>query len=431
MTFEDFWKRFTELEAKHGLLELRIGGWQLYSLRRVKFFYAVAVALGIYSDPHPATASKPAKPEPIGLDFSNAPETPQLVIPFRRLVGGVDPYSQTIAEVLTASGNAPKVLEWDWISRVQHTARTEARAGVFGKVTRKLTRAGIEAKWAKVVALFEAEFGVKLDSLALPKALLLNLEADVAVFTDYFKRSKVQDLYLVDAYSNQWIVLAAHAARVKVHEIQHGFVNEFHPAYSYPLGSPKLDHTPDELLLWGEFWAESVSLPTGMTAKVSGASRAFNETRDALSKISRDPKQLMFTSQGAVSEELQKAAVAAALALPDFNVIYRLHPNEDLAAYPQTGVPKNFSYSHKTPVFLELLAQSTYLVGAFSTTLYEGMALGSKVLVLPLPGFENMKRAIESGDVTVISDLNRIGEFVRAAKVAANPDNYYAKENSL
>jgi hypothetical protein len=53
------------------------------------------------------------------------------------------------------------------------------------------------------------------------------------------------------------------------------------------------------------------------------------------------------------------------------------------------------------------------------------------VLVLPLPGYENMKRAIESGDVTVISDLNRIGEFVRAAKVAANPDNYYAKENSL
>ena len=431
MTFEEFWKRFTELEAKHGLLESRIGGWQLYALRRVKFFYAVAVALGIYSDPHPATAVKKAKPEPISLDFSNAPESAQLVIPFRRLVGGVDPYSQTIVEVLSSSGNAPKVLEWDWISRVQNSARTQARAGVFGKVARKLTRAGIEAKWAKVVALFEAEFQVELDSLDLPKALLLNLDADVAAFTDFFKRSRVQDVYLVDAYSNQWIVLAAHAAGVRVHEIQHGFVNEFHPAYSYPLGSPKLDHTPDELLLWGKFWTESVSLPTGMTAKVSGASRQFNETRDTLSKIVRDSKQLMFTSQGAVSEELQKAAVAAALALPDFNVIYRLHPNEDLAAYPQSDLPKNFSYSHKTPVFLELLAQSTYLIGAFSTTLYEGMALGSKVLVLPLPGFENMKRAIESGDVTVISDLNRIGEFVRAAKVAANPDNYYAKENSL
>ena len=232
MTFEEFWNRFTELEAKHGLLESRIGGWQLYALRRVKFFYAVAVALGIYSDPHPATAVTKAKPEPISLDFSNEPEATRLVIPFRRLVGGVDPYSQTIVDVLSVSGKAPKVLDWDWISRVQNTARAQARAGVFGKVTRKLTRAGIEAKWAKVVALFEAEFQVKLDSLALPKALLLNLEADVAVFTEFFKKSRVQDVYLVDAYSNQWIVLAAHAAGVKVHEIQHGFVNEFHPAYS-------------------------------------------------------------------------------------------------------------------------------------------------------------------------------------------------------
>ena len=427
MTFEEFWKRFTELEAKHDLLNHKIDGWNLYALRRVKFFYAVAVALGIYSDPHPASAAAGNKPQSISLDFSGINQTPSVVIPFRRLVGGVDPYSQTIAGML----ENPSVLEWDWISRVQNTARTNARNGLLGKVARKLTRSGIEAKWAKVVSLFEQEFSVKLDGLAIPKALLLNLEADVKVFTDYFKLAKVQDVYLVDAYSNQWVVLAAHAAGAKVHEIQHGFVNEFHPAYSYPLGSPKLSHTPDELLVWGKFWAESVALPSGMTAKVAGASNQFIEYQAKLAKLPRTSKQILFTSQGAVSVELQKAAVAAALALPDHQVIYRLHPNEDLASYPQTGLPKNFSYSHKTPVFLELVAQSEYLVGAFSTTLYEGLALGAKVLVLPLPGFENMNRAIAADDVTVITNLDDIGAFMRAAKVAANPDNYYAKENSL
>jgi len=168
-----------------------------------------------------------------------------------------------------------------------------------------------------------------------------------------------------------------------------------------------------------------------MVARVSGASKQFNDTRSQLAKKVRNEKQVLFTSQGAVSVELQKAAVAAALALPDFNVIYRLHPNEDLASYPTENLPKNFSYSHKTPVFLELLAESAYLVGAFSTTLYEGVALGAKVLVLPLPGFENMNRAIANGDVTVITDVERIGDFIRAAKPASNPDNYYAKENSL
>jgi hypothetical protein len=431
MTFEEFWKRFTELEAKHALLSSRIAGQQLYALRRVKFFYAVAVALGIYSDPHPGGSDPADKPKPISLDFAGVPETSVVVIPFRRLVGGVDPYSQTVADTLKNSAHTPAILEWDWISRVQQSARVEARNGLVGKVTRKLTRGGIDAKWDKVVSLFEKEFGVELSHLALPKALLLNLEADVRAFSDYFKRAKVQKLYLVDAYSNQWLVLAAHAAGVKVSEIQHGFVNEFHPAYSYPLGSPKLDHTPDELLVWGKFWADEVSLPTGMIAKVSGASKQFNETRAKLAKFRRDEQQVLFTSQGAVSVELQKAAVAAAKSLPDFKVVYRLHPNEDLASYPTENLPKNFSYSHKTPVFLELLAESAYLVGAFSTTLYEGMALGAKVLVLPLPGFENMNRAIANGDVTVITDIERIGESIRAAKPAANPDNYYAKENPL
>ena len=431
MNFEEFWKRFTELEAKHDLLSDKIAGQNLYALRRVKFFYSVAVALGIYSDPHPAGSKPSAKPKPVSLDFSTVSETPTVVIPFRRLVGGVDPYSQTISETLTHSGQTPKILEWDWISRVQHAARTKARNSVLGKVGRRVTRSGIETKWLKLVSLFETEFQVKLDSLSLPKALLLNLEADVAVFTEFFKRAKVKDLYLVDAYSNQWITVAAHAAGARVHEIQHGFVNEFHPAYSYPLGSPKLDHTPDELLVWGNFWAQGVSLPNGMNVRVSGASRQFNEARAQLAKLVRDEKQVLFTSQGAVSVELQKAAVTAAASLPDFKVVYRLHPNEDLASYPTENLPSNFSYSHQTPVFLELLAQSAYLVGAFSTTLYEGMALGAKVLVLPLPGFENMNRAIKQGDVTVITDIGRIGEFIRAAKAASNPDNYYAKENSL
>ena len=427
MTFEEFWNRFTRLEAEHGLLELQIGGKHLYALRRVKFFYGVAVALGIYSDPHPATAASSEKPKPVSLDFSKVEETPTVVVPFRRLVGGVDPYSQTIAGLL----ENPQVLEWDWIARVQQTARAAARSSLLGKVSRKLTRGTLEAKWAKVVSLFEREFGVNLSNLQLPKAFLMNLEADVKVFSDYFRQSKVRDLYLIDAYSNQWLVMAAHEAGVRVHEIQHGFVNEFHPAYSFPLGSPKFSHTPDELLVWGDFWTQGVTLPSGMLVRVSGASKLFNEYRTKLAKIKRNEKQVMFTSQGAVSAELQRAAVSAAKALPDFEIVYRLHPNEALESYPKTGLPKNFSYSHKSPVFLELLAESAYLVGAFSTTLYEGMALGSRVLVLPLPGFENMRRAIESGDVTVINDIERIGESIRAAKPAANPDNYYAKENSL
>ena len=428
MPFTEFWERFNALEKKHNLLEMEIGGLPIYALRRVKFFYAVAVALGIYSDPHPAAGSTKDEVQSVALDFSNVAKQPVMVVPFRRLVGGIDPYSQTLVELLERHGKNPKVLDWQWLVGLQRAARAKGRAGLLGKLSRKFSAGSTDAKWNQVVALFEQEFNVKLLGLALPQGFILNFKSDADAAADYFKAAGLAKLYLVDAYSNQWLVQAAHLAGAKVYEIQHGFVNEYHPAYSFPNGSPKLAHVPDELLVWGKFWGEGVKLPDGMTVEVSGASRQFNEYREKLSAIARNEKQIMFTSQGAVSEELQKAAVLAAKALPEFTVIYRLHPNEDLASYPSNGLPENFSYSHKNPIFLELLAQSAYLVGAFSTTLYEGLALGAKVLVLPLAGYENMNRAIASGDVTVISDLGRIGEFIRAAKPAANPDNYYAKE---
>lgn len=426
--FESFWEKFVTVEQKHGLLDTRIAGFQLYAMRRVKVFYALAVALGLYNDPHPGAGPKADKPKTISLNFADAPEQTVVVVPFRRLVGGVDPYSDSVIQRLQEAGGKPTVWEWEWMRRIQDTARNQNRSSLLGKLSRKLSGPANEAAWQKIVRILEKEFEVKLPDLSLPKSLVFNYQSDVDVFASYLKAAKTKELYLVDAYSNQWLVLAAKKAGVRVIEIQHGFVNEFHPAYSYPKGSPELEHAPNELLVWGKFWAEGVRFPKGMTASVSGPSRQFTRFRNSLASVQRKPKQILFTSQGAVSEALSQAAIACAKAMTEYQVIYRLHPNEDLSSYPQNNLPLNFSYSHKTPMFLELVAGSEYLVGAFSTTLYEGLALGARVLVLPLTGYENMNRAIASGDVTVIESIDAIREAVLRAKPAENADNYYAKE---
>jgi hypothetical protein len=70
-----------------------------------------------------------------------------------------------------------------------------------------------------------------------------------------------------------------------------------------------------------------------------------------------------------------------------------------------------------------------YLVGAFSTTLYEGLALGCSVLVLPLPGFEHVARAIELGDMTLVQDLDKLPQYLAQAKPAQDPSRYYKDSN--
>ncbi|MEO0024442.1 MAG: hypothetical protein RL196_883, partial [Actinomycetota bacterium] len=204
----------------------------------------------------------------------------------------------------------------------------------------------------------------------------------------------------------------------------------------------RLDAAPDELLTWGSFWGSTFSLARGTRTRVTGPTSPFKSYRDlALSENRVISKQVLFSSQGAIAAQLFKAAFATAQKLPDHQIIYRLHPNESLAEFEsqleqanrclrEAGIepPKNFRLSHRDPIFLDLVSQSEYLIGAFSTTLFEGLALGCKVLVLPIAGFENVQPAIDAGDITLITNLDDLPAALRSARKAENPEKYYARE---
>ena len=172
--------------------------------------------------------------------------------------------------------------------------------------------------------------------------------------------------------------------------------------------------------------------------KVTGPTRAFAEYRDAVLAGNRkaNPGQILFTSQGVIGAELFKAAFETAIMLPGNNVIFRLHPNESLDDYRALSAqlaaeggtaPANLEISHRDPIFLDLVSASEFLVGAFSTTLFEGLALGCKVIVLPLAGYENIRAAIDSGDITLVSNLKELPEALKKAKPATDKYRYYAK----
>ena len=82
---------------------------------------------------------------------------------------------------------------------------------------------------------------------------------------------------------------------------------------------------------------------------------------------------------------------------------------------------------HWSYCFPCLLAGAGIQVGAFSTTLFEGMALGTKTVVIEMPGSEYMRPAIERGDVLFVRDVEELIAKIDAAPLAADPDYYYAE----
>ncbi len=481
----EFWNRLVSLEVRTRAIERRFGTLQLYALQRTRIFYALANAVGLFDDPHPHFT----KPAPVEGELPRGwrklvPEAQDVIVPFRRRVAGAEPYSDSIVAKLLKESESIRVLDFNLPSEP-----SSASKGIIPELNLELLRrqfAVDEAKaverimrftsrrpqvhgWQKLISEFEAEFGVSLEKFKkYPQWFVRRTLAEQRGFEKLFRQMKTKSLYIVNAYSEPSIVLGARRAGVKVHEIQHGFISQLHPAYSFgPVTQseyiaeslahndaknkptrkkigPRLDASPDELLTWGTFWGSDVVLPRGTKLRVTGATLPFEIYRTlALSENRIINKQVLFSSQGAIANQLFKAAYETALKLPDYTIIYRLHPNESLADFETLlekqnrlteasggQPPKNLQLSHRHPIFLDLVSQSEYLIGAFSTTLYEGLALGCKVLVLPIAGVENVRPAIAAGDITLITSLDEISTALLSARKAVNPEKYYARDEN-
>ena len=462
MKFEEFWDAFVAVEAKSKASKARFSSVQLYPVLRTRIFYALAQELGLFDNPHP-NFSKPELPEglPALPNLETLAKVDAVVIPFRRRVAGGEPYSDAIIDHLRAQGKSYRVIDFDFSAeayaadpsvldlgrlREQFTERFTEQVNKNLRIT---SRENAENRWSALIAAFEARFSVSLEKFQkYPKYLVRRILIDQLGFGELFKNLGAKELYIVNAYSEPSLVLAAKRAGLETVEIQHGFISKFHPAYSYPAQGllrqrQDIDSVANRIATWGEYWgsqASGITLPKGTETVVTGPTHGFSEYRaKALAENRIVAGQMLFTSQGAIGAELFEAAVAVARQLPDSKVIYRLHPNETLEDYGRMGaaiaersgaLPKNFSLSHRDPIFLDLVSQSEYLIGAFSTTLFEGLALGCKVLVLPLSGYENVLPAIASGDLTLISNLEELPTYLEQASPAQNPWRYYAQNSA-
>ena len=460
----EFWRKFILVEQRTKALQRRFGTVQLYSLQRTRIFYAIAGQLGLFDNPHPHFN----KPEPLAgvpaiAELGGLAPSRSVVIPFRRRVNGTDPYSDVILRRLHSAGESVRVIDFmpriDSYGSFAPTSPDEldlerlreyfvaSTADRVARIMKYTSRRPQVQGWQRLIAEFETAFDIKLEKFQkYPQWLVRRTLADRIGFAELFKKLGTKDLFLVNAYSEPSIVIGAHRAGVKVHEIQHGFISVFHPAYSFGAAhsdlrtrAPRLDAAPDTILTWGSFWGSGLTFARGTKLLVSGPTAPFLEyQKKALAEKRITANQILFTSQGAIANELFEAALKTAVALPDHNVIYRLHPNESLAdfevllaeaATAGAPTPKNFSLSHRDPIFLDLVSRSEYLIGAFSTTLFEGLALGCKVLVLPISGYENVQPAIDAGDITLITSLDDLPTALASARRAEHPEKYYAKED--
>jgi hypothetical protein len=468
LTIEHLWSVFAQIEARENLVSWQVGTIFIWPLIRASLMREVAERLGVFEVRPP---QNPVADSSVG-EIAFAPSS-YAVVPFvRRNAAGLDPFSTYIVDSMVAHDEKPLILgmgpddvgsgrpqvehlEREFLSRYRNLAKL---------VVAPTLRKAHADKYARVIAHIEGSLaenteraGVALTSItgpyrAFPRWLLVDFWAQQRGWKKFFKAAGVRKVFIVNAWKRA-MISGAQAAGATVVEPMHGAISDIHPYLTWP-DQDWVAYQPDELLEWGAYWGEVASLPTATKRKVVGAPAAVAEAvvrEGELAEIDQahQTNTVFIASQAHATKKIAKFLLAAAAAHPTFFFTLKQHPQEapvDFEAVARNAfrkgklasprVPSNLLLADPTLNTLEAMSRSEFVLGVYTTALFEAFALGCKVGVLAFSGWHHVRALVERGDANLINDLAELDEFLKAnggrdvSGLRDRADYYYAKPAS-
>ena len=448
---EQICERLFQLEKDHSLLELDIAGVKIYQLMRMSIYYDIAKATGVFDNPHPGKKRRKSFVNRCFSTFADLTvrnplfvtgNVDAIVFPHSRKVrdadGLIDVYSHYLIDHLEREGKRCCVIEKSKkIATSKGLVRNSKRCDIIRLLNKlqiatencQLSITDNEALKAFSL-LIDETFNIKINLYKKLNKRLNKFHHNYAGYKRLFKRLKPKQIYVVVAYFG-WgeMIKAAKDLGIEVIEIQHGVYSRYHLGYSYPNQSKalSLDFFPDKFLVWGDYWASMPELPLKQHACLSVGFSYFHIKQKLVDKVQRKSKQIVILSQGAIGERFAEQVATVAGLLKDYQLIYKLHPSEYLTWEQSRSVTTLAENPNVTIIgegsdLYQLLAESEYQFGVFSTAVFEGVGMGCKTILFDLPGVEYMERMVDQGLCVKWDGCSDIIESINAAN-GIDPNN--------
>jgi len=429
-----------DLERRHGLLSLEVGGVRVWEAERMPIYYRLCEALGVFQRPHAAAPGPAARVRARatrmlhGLTrnpFLARPRPDVLVFPHsrvRREDGAVrDVYTDAYCRRLRAEGRRvltvqPRFPGVDAGLIAAPEVRTDAFPALLTaalRATRRRVPLGTEAAAtarAAGEALHDA-LGVRLDLEALFADRAARFLAAHRVYRGLLARLRPREVVVVVGYWLAPLIRAARESGIPVTEVQHGVMTPYHLGYSFPEGTGRPAYFADRFLAWGPYWTESLPFPLPPErVEVIGFDH-FRAQAARYRDLTRDPDRVVVISQGALGPRLADLMWHNREAFRGREVRYKLHPGEYDRWRGYEGLKRlaaldNVTVETDTDLYA-LLAGAGTQVGVFSTALFEGFALGCRTVLCDLPGVEYMTPLVEKYGIPVCRGDDLAGILAR------------------
>ena len=295
---------------------------------------------------------------------------------------------------------------------------------VWYKLTRSL---GVTKKSKEIVQFLEQvekTLDIQLDD---------NYESKVAIKANRFLiRKKYYKKMLKNRFKcivhgfNYWhagmaLISAAKELGVPTMELQHGLADKNHVAYNFLDSSLENDYFPDFFFTWGDYWSDSVRLPSGSKA-LSVGFPLMDDSRKSLKDVQQNENTIIFYSSQVREFIMMALSVCDKLTDLGLKVKLKLHPGECKSwktHYPELNDAK-LEVLDKPVNVHELMASAKYHVGIGSTVMYEALAFSGTVLIYDHPYSFLMDDLIEKGYVQLFKEDESLINLITENQIDQN-----------
>jgi hypothetical protein len=285
----------------------------------------------------------------------------------------------------------------------------------------------------------KSKFNVDINIFMEVKRFLILRKAFSWYFNFLLKKFKPKLIVEVVSYSLENMILNELCKRKNIItiEMQHGSINKFHLGYDFPSDNMNLDVFPDYFFSFGKHWSDITTLPIPEEKIIQVGFPYFEEQyKRYISSKNHQKKKILIISQGTIGKEISNFAFNLAK-ITDHEIIYKLHPGEYVRwkkdyNYLQNNTNITVIDNNDIPLY-QLFAESDFLIGVYSTAIYESLPFNLNIFILKLPGYKITEDLVNLGFAKLVTNPKELVDYIKTeTSVSEKIDiDYFFKRDSI
>ncbi|MCI3936817.1 hypothetical protein MQX03_06375 [Chryseobacterium aahli] len=237
------------------------------------------------------------------------------------------------------------------------------------------------------------EFNLDINVLGIFNSEINKFKIEFSLYDRLLKKKKPKEIFIINSCDRCSLIDAAKQNKIFVNELQHGLNSDKDVILNFPFAKKdSLAYFPDKFYIWDNVDMFFATLPLSEKNILSLPNYHLQQLVDETIDVPKENDHLLFISQPIGSIEIQEFIINNIEKLANYKISYKVHPAENKDNLVKL---RNYSDNHLNLRIIDnnesiyvLMKKAKYVIGIYSSALFEAIAFDCKIILLNLSGVE-------------------------------------------